>query len=616
MNILAPGVYSTVTDLSTTVDSAPGTVGFLAFIGESGRDNELVRVSRSTLLKEYGNPNINYTNDKRFGFGLYVAENFLTESNNMYVIRALPDDAQYSNIYITTTTLLDDLDASGNVDDQTIACSIKSVDSINKATDFSGEISTGIDDTSASGYTLLGFRGLGRGEFYNNFLIDINKHPNTGINAEYTKNIYIVDIYQLQKYSTRFTTADSTTTDGYLYSDYVRVETFEVSFDPEAKDLATDSLFIEDVINRFSSFVRVTSNRTILKEMARRTKLDTSSGELTINFAQGFVQSYTNSNGTFELPYGNKMLYGSSGSLFTQYGINTDTTATAYAGNVLARAYAGTLGSSYDGTSLPVSGVLDTENYQFDLIFDAGYPDNVKSVISELASTRRDCMAILDNGEHFTASSALTTRESGATFAYNTAFTALFEPYSKVYDVYTGTDLWVPPTYHVSKIIGFSDRTTQIWWPFAGMNRGVISSIKELRYNPSLSDRENFRKYQLNPIVKFPTGYALFSENTTMRRNSVLNDIHVIRLQAYIDRLLKQFCLNFVYELNDEETRGRIRKEINIFLADVKSNRGLDAYSIDIPLDPYDIKRKRIPVNIQLTPVRAVEQIFLNYFVN
>ena len=610
INVLAPGVYSSVSDLSTFIDTAPSTIGLIAIISESGRDNEIVQVSRQGFLKEFGKPDISYTNDKRFGFGPYVAESFLSESNSMYVIRCLPDNATYSNIFIRTGDVLD-FDASGLATDQTCTCNITSITDLRTVSDVTGELSAGIDATSGGQYTVVAFRGLGRGEYYNNLLIDINQHPNTGL-LGVRQDLYIVDIYQLQKYSNRIATADSTTT-GYLYADYVQVENYEVSFDPDSKDMAADSLFIEDVINRYSSFVRVDTNRTILKEIARRTKLDVGSGYIDINFADGFVQSFINANNNFEISYGNPMLYGSSGDLFTQYGINTDTTATAYPAKILTRAYSGILGSAQDGTSAPVVGVLDTENYQFDVIFDAGYPEEVKTAIVELTNLREDCICIIDNGEHFTATQAINDRTGGETFGYNSPFVSLYEPYSKVNDPYTGIDLWMPPSYHVAKIIGYNDRTTQVWYPLAGTNRAIVNNIKELRYNPNLGDRENFMKYQINPIVKFTTGYSLFSQRTSLRKTSSLQELHIVRLKNYIDRLLKKFCLNFIFELNDDETRAKIRKEINILLSEIKSNRGLDSFSVLIPTSEYDIKRRRISVNIELTPVHAVEQIFLTY---
>lgn len=616
INNLAPGVYSTLQDLSTFVDTLPSTTGFVAIICESGIDNQLVRVTPSTFGKHYGNPNLNYTNSRDIGLGPYVAKNFLSESSNLYVIRCLPASATYANLLIETDDFLVDSDDNGVVpSDQTCGITVSSITSMNTQNEILGRLSTGVGDTSTnvSGYNLLAIRGLGRGEFYNNIMIDINPHPNSSGTFNSREGIYIVDIYQLQKYTNRVVTQDTTT--GTTYADYALVETFEVSFDPEAKDENIDSLFIQDVINNYSNLVRVECAKSVLKEMARRQKLATGQ-KLTIDFSTGFVNSHNGVDDAFELSYGVSLENGSSGGLFDKYGVVvSDSSSNESATDILAAAYAGTLPSSIDGTSSPLVEVFDTENFQFDVVFDAGYPINVKTMIVELTSTRRDCLAIIDNGDHYSASAAETQRKSGDTLAYNTPYAALYEPYTKVYDVYTGSDIFMPPSFHMAKIVGYNDKNSELWYPLAGFNRAVIQNIKEMRFNPSLADRENFIKYNLNPIVRFTTGYSVFSQRTTYRTASALQEIHIIRLQMFIDRSLKQFCKNFIFELNDETTRSRVRAEITTFLAEIKSKRALESFSVSTPSSDYDIKRRRISVNITLKPTRSVEQIFLNYYI-
>lgn len=620
MNNLAPGVYSTLQDLSTFVDTLPSTTGFIPIICESGPDNQLVRVTPSTFGKHFGNPNLNYTHSRDIGLGPYVAKNFLSESSNLYVIRCLPETATYANILIETTSFLIDSNDLGVVpSNQTCGITVSTILNMNNQTEITGELSTGVGDTSSnvSGHNLLVMRGLGRGEFYNNIMVDINPHPNSTAGSIETyfnsrDGIYIIDIYQLQKHTNRVVTQDTTT--GNDYADYALVETFEVSFDPEAKDENTDSQFIQDVINNYSNLIRVECSKSILKEMARRQKLS-AGHKLTMDFSTGFVNSHNGVSDAFELSYGVSLENGSSGPLFNKYGIVDSTATVGSATNILAAAYAGTLASAVDGTSSPLVEVFDTENFQFDVVFDAGYPIEVKTKIVELTSTRRDCIAIVDNGDHYSATVAEAKRVSGATLAFNTPYAAIYEPYTKVYDVYTGSDIFMPPSFHMAKIIGFNDKNSEIWYPLAGFNRAMIQNIKEMRYNPSLADRENFIKYNLNPIVRFTTGYSVFSQRTTYRTASALQEIHIIRLQMFIDRSLKQFCKNFIFELNDDNTRSKVRAEISTFLAEIKSKRALESFSVSTPTSDYDIKRRRISVNITLKPTRSVEQIFLNYFI-
>ncbi len=185
-----------------------------------------------------------------------------------------------------------------------------------------------------------------------------------------------------------------------------------------------------------------------------------------------------------------------------------------------------------------------------------------------------------------------------------------------MYDSWTGKDLWVPPTYHVSRIIGYSDRNNEIWYPLAGFNRATIDTIKGMRYNPSLSDRDKFIRQQINPIVRFSDGYALFSQRTTQRLPSSLQDINVVRLVLYIERALKRFCRGFIFELNLPETWAKISQQVDSFLRDIQDRRGLYGYTVTVGATDYDIRMRRVKVDVILRPVRAIEQINLTFFVS
>jgi hypothetical protein len=219
----------------------------------------------------------------------------------------------------------------------------------------------------------------------------------------------------------------------------------------------------------------------------------------------------------------------------------------------------------------------------------------------------------MDNGDNQTASDAEFVRNN--THTYNSRYVSLFEPYSKVFDVETGKDIFFSPVYHMSRMIPLNDRLFDIWFPNAGFNRGTIDGIKELRYNAKLAQRERFQLNQLNPIVKFTIGYATFGNLTTQRRPSALQDLSIMRTVLYIKRGLEQFLKFYVFEFNDAETHNRFASEIKQFLEAVKSARGLRSYSIEVGATEYEIKQKICHVNVELEPTRVIERIELNLFI-
>lgn len=708
----APDVYSSVVDLTQYADATPSTWGLLPVITEKGPDNVLTRVTRSEFLTKFGEPNINYTNDAAFGMGPYVAESFLSESDTLFTIRVLPEDAAFAHLSIkmygmdaTGDGLSDWLDSTnavaGSEDSTTpfkivlypyyygvegdpqnggalnnyakVQQSVRDLDEDNwydVDPGFHDASSATTDDgTNTPDPTLVTFYGAGRGSYYNNFQVDLNPHPIAELRAA---GIYILDIYKKQTFSQRFSANPSQTNSGSSYIDYELIESFQVSFDPDNKGTDGNSNFIEDVVNEFSSELRVITNRTLLAEIARRAALDTTSqDEVSIDFSEAFKTTTNNYNPydaydisgnpttTFQdfidaqgldatsvdnsyltslITHGISLTGGSDGSLFKIKNLVSGSKVwmldSTVATQLLSKAYLGDLRNTWlpidedDDNDDPVgyvNEVIDTENFPFDVVFDAGYPQSVKDSIVILVNQRRDCIALIDNGDSKTATSALKARNpvyapsnsnGRNTSSYNSRYVALYEPYTKVFDAFSGRDLWMPPSYHLARIIAFSDKNNEIWYPLAGFQRAVINNIKDIRYNPSNADRDQFTRQQLNPIARFSNGYAVFGQRTTQRTPSALQDLNVVRLVLYCDRVLKKFCRAFIFELNLPETWNRISSEVDKFLRDVQNRRGLYGYSVTVGADDYDIRMRRCKVDVILRPVRAIEQIELTFFVS
>jgi hypothetical protein len=662
---VSPGVYSKIIDLSTFVQAVPSTIGFLCGYTQKGRDNELVFVgSRAEFISEFGEPNI-VDFGKNYGQGPYIAYNYLGESGSLFWIRCLPDDAAYSHLRI---------DSSMGASDSSASIFLTYDDSPIEDKD---ELRSSLL-TSGTTQPVGILYPIGRGSFYNQIGVRLTEHSNPTLNG-----IYVLDIYEKQS-------------DG----EDVIIESFEVSFDPNARDNAGDSIWITDVLAVYSSVLRfemvqkeidgqpIYSDgydlvvRTYDKDLGT-VSVDLTSGtaEITDN-KQDFVDWETDpetgnaeyiiivkdargneiygwlgaSGGTdgesinvfpdrlltgatqgwsgtgfsvFDpdsvITYEIKRAYasmatpftssepvalrkGSDGSLFDAAG-DLDTSV---AETLLEQAYSGLLSSPDYGGGY-VDEILDEEAIYFSLVYDAGYPSDVKTAILTLCQTRRDCVCILDNGDNATVEASLDSRNNN--HLYNSYFAAIYESYNKVSDVFTGADVWFSPIYHMSYIIPRNDNVAEIWFAPAGFNRGAINSIKELRFNPRLGQRDQMYLKQLNPIVRFAQGYTVWGQLTSQAKASALQDLNIVRLVLYIKRAVEQFCRFFIFEQNDPITWGQVSGSIVEFLEVIKAKRGLTAYNVEVGATAYEQKTKKFHVNITLTPTRTVEQIEVNFFI-
>jgi hypothetical protein len=646
---VSPGVFTKIIDLSAFVQGVPSTIGFLSGFSRKGRDNELIFVgSRSDFISEWGEPNIR-DYGKNYGQGPYVAYNFLGESGALYWMRLLPDDATYSNMRIDSKLASTDTSAS---------IMITYVESVNTYE----ELQTNLEE-SGDTKPLCFLYPIGRGDYYNALGIRLTEHSNPTLNG-----VYVLDIYEKQS-------------DG----DDVIIESFDVSFDPTATDTAGDSIFIQYILETFSSVLRAemvdangeyTSGYDLISRV-----YDREIGTVTVNLALGTIQDnkqdfsdWQNATETGNANYvvvakdakGNQ-IWGWLGAADTvndgeivnvfqernltggTQGWNGATTlfdvnstvsyqvmasyasvASAFTSSEpvpLKKGSEGALRSAtgdldtFEAETLleqAYSGliddqILDTENIYFSLVYDAGYPVDVKTAISTLCQTRRDCVGILDNGDNNTVNNALSTRQNTNTF--NTFYVALYESFNKVSDPFTGEDVWFSPVYHMSYLIPRNDNVAEIWFAAAGFTRGAIDSIKELRYNPRLGQRDQMYLKQLNPIVKFNAGYVVWGQLTSQAKASALQDLNIVRLVLYCKRAIEQFCRFFIFEQNDPITWGQVSGSITEFLETIKNRRGLDSYSVEVGATDYERKTKKFHVNIILQPTRVVEQIELNFFI-
>ena len=653
---VSPGVYSKITDLSTFVQAVPSTIGYIPFLSKKGRDNQLTYVgSRSQLISEWGEPNIQEYG-KNYGQGPYIAYNYLGEAGSLFVMRCLPDDATYANLVIK---------ANLGSADSTASISVSYVSSVNTM----AEVKTALVADSTS-FPLCMLYPIGRGEYYNGISVRFTAHANPMLS-----DVFIMDIYEKQS-------------DG----NEVIIESFQVSFNPTAVDLSGDSIWIQYILNNYSSILKcemelasgdytegynlvskvydknignvtgsgAPGSTTLIDDKQVFTDWETNpeTGHATYmveakdakgNILTGWLGAATDSNtinifnsrhlddaeqtwvgdleafdGNNEITYKIKksltsissafisatpvpLKQGTDGALIQEDG-SLDTTEATQA---LASGYAGTLINPITGED--EDSVLDTENVYYSMVFDAGYPSDVKSGISTLVQTRRDCVAILDNGDNATYNLAMNSRAN--INICNNYYTALYESYNKVYDVFTGQDIWVSPVYHMAYILPRNDNVAEIWYAAAGFNRAAIDTIKELRFSPKLGQRDQMYLKQLNPIVKFSQGYAVWGQLTSQSKSSALSDLNIVRMILYIKRAFETFCREFIFEQNDSITWSQVSANMVDFLEQIKRKRGLDNYSVSVYATEYMLKTKSFTADIMLQPTRTTERIDLNFYV-
>lgn len=523
-----PGVYTTIKDESFFIQALPGAIGFCAGFFEKGPDNQLVMcTSPQQLITTYG-----YPNQAMYGSMWYIAKEYLEVLGNMYMIRVLPHDAEYSNVCLKFDSVTNTV------------YSFKQNNLNNHA-----EIDTLLNLQAAD----VVFFPVGRGQYYNKFCLKLTP------SSEYTSfNCFYLDIYEESKTS----------------GNAVLQESFLISFDEQAVDISNESLFVTHVLERYSDHIRAKT-------------VDNIDGSL--DWGTPFT--------TYMY-----MEYGSDG---TMYNPATGYLDWANVQDDLVKAYTGSI---YN----PITGDFtiehtDPECTSISVTFDAGYPTVVKNAILDFCNIREDTFAFLDNGDNTRPQDALTKRTTVHNF--NDFRAGLYEEFTKVYDEYTGRYIWISPIYHVAKSFAKTAKNYDLWWPFAGLRRGTLSGIYDMRYRlVGKGYKDEFKLNQVNPIMKFSNGaIAIWGNWTTYMMPSSLQNVHVVLTLLYIKRVLERNLKYFIYELNDKYTWEVIKSEVSAFLGDIKSARGLEWYTVKVYATDYDKKLNRCQVYIDLKVTGAIE---------
>ena len=645
---VSPGVFTKIIDLSQFVQAVPSTIGFIPALTEKGEDNVLRFIgSRSDLISEFGEPNI-ATYGKNYGQGPYGAYNYLGESGALYFMRVLSDDAAFSNIRI---------DAILAPSDTTASMQITYVEGINDDSEFG----TNLQNTGTT-YPICFLRPIGRGQWYNRLGVRLTEVANPTL-----WDVYVLDIYErqadgqdviIESFEVSFDprSKDSAGESLWivdildLYSSVMRAEMYinetnetlsagyEINSRVYDKEIGTTtavktggSASITDIKQDFSDWESAAgpADYVIIAKDSKGNEvwgwLGAASGSddescavymdrmLTGQSWNGDVSDFDQNS---DIEYRIKKSYGSVAQAFTSsepvpLRKGSDGSLLQADGSLDTNEATTLLNQAYSG--LIDDTVLDNENIYFSMVFDCGYPADVKSAISTLCQTRRDCVGILDNGDNSTVSLALDTRNNTNTF--NNYFVALYESYNKVFDSFTGQDVWFSPVYHMSYILPRNDTVAELWFAAAGFNRAAIDTIKELRFNPRLGERDQLYLKQLNPIVKFNPGYVVWGQLTSQARASALQDLNIVRLVLYIKRAFEDFCRFFIFEQNDEITWSQVATQLVEFLEAIRKKRGLYNYSVEVGATDYERKTKKFHVDVTLEPTRVVEQIELNFFI-
>ena len=240
-----------------------------------------------------------------------------------------------------------------------------------------------------------------------------------------------------------------------------------------------------------------------------------------------------------------------------------------------------------------------------------------------LAENRGDCLYLVDPPKGLTRDGVIQWHNGGGDYnhaAFNSSFGALYYDWVTIYDSVNKVKVDVPPSVVVAASYAYSDRTTEVWYAPAGLQRGLVRGVLDSVTKLSKADTELLYSdgNAINSLYDDPqVGLVLWGQKTLSRSDTALNRVNVRRLLNYLKRVITAACNYLTFEPNDRVTWNSFEMKILPTLKNIQNKRGIYEYRVvkgETIVTNEDIDNYRMPCMVMIRPTKAAEEIPI-YFV-
>ena len=245
----------------------------------------------------------------------------------------------------------------------------------------------------------------------------------------------------------------------------------------------------------------------------------------------------------------------------------------------------------------------------------------IGNFLINITEERRDCMAFLSPPRSFVIGlNSETVTENIETWANaltSSSYVVFDSGYKYAFDRFNDQYRYMPLNGDTAGTLVFTSVEAEPYYSPAGISRGQIRNVVKLPYNPSKPQRDILYTSRVNPIVTFPgEGTVLFGDKTGLAYSSAFDRINVRRLFLVIEKELAEIARVNLFEFNDAVTRTLFKNNVNPFLRDIQSKRGMYDFLVvcDETNNPPDIiDRNEFVADIYIKPARSINFITLNF---
>jgi hypothetical protein len=194
-------------------------------------------------------------------------------------------------------------------------------------------------------------------------------------------------------------------------------------------------------------------------------------------------------------------------------------------------------------------------------------------------------------------------------------YTCTYYPWVKYEDTDNNQYIYLPPTKDVVRNMAITDNTAYPWFAPAGITRGDVTCARA-HVVTKLADEDVLYEGRINPIKTFASdGVKIWGQKNLQVADSQLNRINVRRLLLRLRKLIAISCLGLIFEQNDATTKNKFLSTVTPILDNIKANRGITDYRIEIEDSLEARERHEMNVSLFIKPSQVLEYLTIDFIV-
>lgn len=287
------------------------------------------------------------------------------------------------------------------------------------------------------------------------------------------------------------------------------------------------------------------------------------------------------------------------------------------AGNTQGFDISSTAAAGYTSFKKALDTISNSDEFDINMIITPGVIHSLHSSITnyakDMCEDRGDAFYVMDTvGIDDTINTAIATVEG-----FDSNYAATYYPWVKIMDFERNKPIWVPPSVVLPGVMAYNDRVAAEWFAPAGLNRGGLTEVVEVKTRLSHSERDDLYENRINPIAVFPgTGVAVWGQKTLQGKPSALDRINVRRLLIAAKKFIASATRYLVFEQNTTQTRTRFLNIVTPYLESIQQRQGLYAFRVIMDESnntPDVIDRNILYGQLFLQPTKTAEFIILDF---